>query len=554
MYLTAEVLNLRQILSGKYRFELPWFQRAYAWTDMQAGRLLRDLMTAAGERQYYALGRIFLATPPGSPAVVLIDGHQRLVTLTILFALLRDLISDPATHRSADLCIATRGNNPLMRIQPQPNVAEFFDAMVQRPGQTLTEPPGDIMRLTDSERNIVANRNHLRRIIEQELPDEPSRMKLAAFMLERCLVTVESVENEEDAWSIVSTEEETHVAFHSSERSKVTLVTCMPRPEQEDAARIYDRCQSLVGPDDMCRLLTHIRAINIRRRSSKPVEKELMQRFSLDRRGLAFMQSELRPRCEVMARIKRKRLAEGALGQALASPLETLSWLDNQFWMPPLLHWLSKVPPEHPATKRFIELVDRLAWVMKIAGVDPTDQEQRFLRLLGEIDRAVSPDQMKELTIEPKLRVALVENLQARTFYAKRFSGLVLRRINYSTDPGADRGPVDGDRVTMEHVLPRRPRPGSTWWAGFPNPDIVGDYVNRLGNLLFLTLEENQLAARNEWPEKRRIISESVFAASALTASRYETWTPETIDQRTDAMIEVLLGPWELAPASDRAA
>lgn len=554
-YLRVEAISLRELLSGRYRFVLPWFQRAYGWTDVQAGRLLVDMIAACNERECYPIGCIFLAAPPDQPNVSLIDGHQRLITLTILFALLRDMVADAGIRQSADGTIANRsGSNIIKRIEPQPNVAEFFETHVQRPGGTQAEPPGDIMQLTDSERNILANRNHLRKRIAEDLPDEAGRVRLVRYMLERCLVTVQSVANEDDAWTIVSTEEETHVAFHSSERSKVTLISGMPRQEQEAAGRIYERSQGLIGPDDMCRLLSHIRAIKLRKRSSKPIEKDLMQQFALNRGGLAFLEKEVKPRSELMARIKRRRLADGAAGVALAPRLETLSWLDNQFWMPPLLHWLTTVAAEHPSTLRFIELVDRLAWTMKIAGVDPIDQEKRLLRLLGEIDSGVAPDAMKELRIEPRLHAGLIENLLARTFYAKRYCGLVLRRIHFNINAAADRGPVDGDRVTIEHVLPRKPRAGSDWWRSFTTAEMVSENVNRLGNLLFLTLEENQKVSRNDWAVKRDIIAQSEFVLSRPAAVDNEAWTRETIDKRTAAMIGALLRPWQLTDPAGLAA
>lgn len=554
-YLYAEVLSLRALLSGRYQFGLPWFQRAYAWTDMQAGRLLRDLIVASKERQFYVLGKIFLAAPPEAPRVGLIDGHQRLVTLTIAFALLRDMIAESAIRQAADATIATRqATGSIERIAPQPGVSEFFLTFIQQPGGTQIEPDGDIMHLTESERGILANRNHLRQLLADELPRSAERESLLAYMLDRCLVTVESVADEEDAWNIVSTEEETHVEFNSSERSKVTLISGMPRQEQEEAGRIYDRCQSLLGPEDMCRLLQHIRTISLRKRSAKPIEKELMQRFSLDRMGPAFLRTELTPRAELMARIKRRKIADGPTGQALGLRLETLSWLDNQFWMPALLYWLERTPPEHLATRRFIDLVDRLAWIMKIAGIDPIEQEQRFHRLLGEIDRSVAPDEMKELRIEPKLLQQAVACLRARTFYAKRYSGLVLRRVYFNIDPAADRGPVDGDEVTMEHVLPRKPLPGSAWWSSFTTPEMVGEHVNRLGNLLLLRLEENQSAGRNDWPVKRAVVLESKFEVSRTFARQNELWNSKTIDARTEQMIAVLLTPWQLATIVGRAA
>ena len=86
---------IREIFEGSYQFEIPDYQRPYAWTTEQAGELFDDLVSAMqdaranGATSQYFLGSIVLIKNDPDPKAMVVDGQQRLTTLTILFAALR---------------------------------------------------------------------------------------------------------------------------------------------------------------------------------------------------------------------------------------------------------------------------------------------------------------------------------------------------------------------------------------------------------------------------------------------------------------------------------
>ena len=100
MTIKAEEKLLGRVFSDDYVFEIPEYQRPYAWTTEQAGELLDDLLTAAAgdANSSYFLGSIVLIKEPDVPLAQVVDGQQRLTTLTILLCVLRDLTAN-AEHR-----------------------------------------------------------------------------------------------------------------------------------------------------------------------------------------------------------------------------------------------------------------------------------------------------------------------------------------------------------------------------------------------------------------------------------------------------------------------
>ena len=546
-FIYSTVLTIEQVYSGRYKLELPWFQRAYAWGEMHVGRLIKDLFEAmAGPRRRYSLGHMSLGKPGVEPACSLVDGHQRSISLIMLCAILRDqLAGTPMGDRLHALIEAPDGSG--YRLLPQPGVAEFFAAFVQQRGATLLQPEGDIMDCSPNERNILANRDHMRTMMNDLAPTPEALIEFAAFLLERCMLIVDEVADQNEAWALMTREEETGLSPHSSELAKVTMLTTMPRNEQGQASLLYEQAQALLAADNLFNLLGHIRTLRVRRRSSRPVDRELIQHFELQATGLPFLKDELLPRARAMASLIARNVGDGPARTETARSLEMLSWLDNQLWMPPALHWLATMGANHAETPLFFARLDRLAYIMKIASIDPTDQETRFLQLLESIDKKLEVERMQPLAIGKKLLSSALANLRSKTFYAKRFHALVLRRISCVMAPHSDLGPVDGQKVTVEHVLPRKPEAGQQWLKDFKNLAGVADYCNRIGNLAFLTLEINNIAGNQDFVVKRLILAQcaTTFVLSKH-ASDEARWTQETIERRGEELIANLLRPWQL--------
>ena len=105
--------NLIDFLSGTKQLLIPIFQRDYAWTDTgHCRRLWEDLLqsasTPAGQQpREHFVGSVVHAAVQGTtgtlPQLLIIDGQQRLTTLTLLLLAIRDHLGDdamPKEHRA----------------------------------------------------------------------------------------------------------------------------------------------------------------------------------------------------------------------------------------------------------------------------------------------------------------------------------------------------------------------------------------------------------------------------------------------------------------------
>ncbi len=542
-YISVRVISLGELFSGTFRFRLPYFQRAYAWHTTEVSRLLANVLEAMSEpedlRRYF-LGKLMLAKDPGEPDTALVDGHQRIMSLTILFAVLRDLENAPDARGRLHGFIAGSG----YRLAPQEANAEFCERYVQALGATGVDLEEDIAELSETERNIIENRNLLRFELTKPEISDADRRGLIEFLSDRCFVIVSSVSDENEAWRILKTEEETRVGFSETDRAKASLLSIIPPEERSACQRVWEACESQLGATDMHGLLGHMRTLKLRKRSERPIEIDIAEGFRFDRprSGRAFLEQELLPAANLLAKIRHGGLDGATEAGASQDVIQRLDWINTQLWVPAALLWLTRRSGDRE-TALFFRRIERLVWLMRIAGHDPTKQQRRILSLLSEIERGLPVDSMKELDISKTIREPALANLRSKTFDSKHYDARVLRRVSIAL--GQDPGPIHADSLTIEHILPRGFSPKSGWRTHFPTKKAVQSYCHMLGNLTFLTSADNRAADTLDWPEKRAILARSRLVLSNRLAATVE-WTPAAIVSRTEELIRILFQAWDL--------
>ncbi len=104
----ASETNLRNFLEGGKQFQVPLFQRPYVWSEDNWESLWDDMMSLYddGIATYHFLGPIvtlaFPGTAEGISPFIVIDGQQRLTTLTLILAAIRDSLRVSGKGKQGD--------------------------------------------------------------------------------------------------------------------------------------------------------------------------------------------------------------------------------------------------------------------------------------------------------------------------------------------------------------------------------------------------------------------------------------------------------------------
>ncbi|MEO1719801.1 MAG: DUF262 domain-containing HNH endonuclease family protein [Pseudomonadota bacterium] len=550
-YVEIQASTLQRLMGRGTRFNLPWAQRSYAWREEHMRRLCVDLAKAFySPNKRYRLGFIRLARSNGDGVVSLVDGQQRLISLSLVFAFLIERLSPGKTRDALQSCL-TRDGQPVVQVQPH---MQAFFAERLTPGRHTADDDADMSALNWSEIRLLSNQQ----VIEPTLADchisTDQLDDFGQFLLTRCIIIVETVASEAEALQILATEEDTGLPFVSAERAKVTLLSLLPRTDRDEASALWDRHQNQIGSEALSRVLGYIRTQALGEswdgRGTSPIETDLAKQFEIDQRGLVFLKHEFEPHarnfaalCQAEDADEASMLSDADWSEDVFAKVETLRWLDRDYWIAPALAFLKRHGTTHPEAAEFFRRLDYLAWIDRIGATSPDRSSKLFAALCSEIKEVTSFSRIKRLEPAPGTLKQARENLDSRTFYYKPWSHLILRRIGHQL--GIDPGAKDDLHVTGEHILPRRPKKTSNWHRDFTQQGHpVGQYSDRIGNIAHLSRSDNQLCANGEWPFKRPILTESRFALS-IDAARHDRWTPETISERSRHLISTFFESFE---------
>ncbi len=140
--------NIYEILNGNRQFLIPVYQRYYSWDVEQCKRLWNDIveMQKRGKEGHFVGSIVNIAEqamPTGVQKYMIIDGQQRITTLSLLLIALRDY----AVKNPGDTTInARRIDNMLLK-----NEYEIGD---ERYKLLLTETDRDILKCLVEEKPI----------------------------------------------------------------------------------------------------------------------------------------------------------------------------------------------------------------------------------------------------------------------------------------------------------------------------------------------------------------------------------------------------------------
>lgn len=544
----AEVLRVRDVFGNTADVRVPPYQRGFAWRDEHVGDLVSDFLAAFDQGAPYFLGAIVVVqTRPRGPSDV-VDGQQRLTVLTIIIAALRDLSTssdEQATlHSMIGHEVMTLGQRQRWRLTVNHLDNDFFRERVQARGATLKLDETPLSGLSDSQRRLM----RAIRLVRDELLEMSAedRSRFAVWLSHELSLARVRVGDYDLGYRVfrVLNRRGLPLTDHDILKSSLFERAGFSDAEAIDYATRWSEHSYRLGSEPFEGMLRQIRAIYDRSIRGEFIEGLLHS--ILVRMPVRTFLNDILPRYvdayEAVMYARYDRVDPGPEGRRA---LAFLRAIDHEGWRAPALRFLVEHPAQKEAAGRFLVGLERLAYMMQYTVKDREYRPKRYRRLLEAMEREFDVDAFAPLELTTEERAAFLERLAGKFSNSKQRRALALR-LNAEL-PGGDVVPVEAD-ATLEHILPRIPRPGSRWLTVWTRAAERDDLVECIGNFTLLTDAENQEADREEFDRKLAIYFRNgapSFAMSLDLAGRTD-WTPDDVRARRDAMVEVLRRVWAL--------
>lgn len=547
--LSSQIINLAAILTRRPMLKVPRYQRPYTWTEKEVRRLIEDLWRAFTRKAtFYFIGQIvFVKADDGRLEIS--DGQQRLATLTMIIAYVRDRLPARAAHYQGLIMAGDQ-----VRIRLREDDVGFYRGYVQEPGQMAT-----LAKLADTGIDSKDLMIQAAGIIADELADVSDR-ELDSFMsfVARC-ATFNVVDADERgcAATVFNTLNDRGIELSAADNLKCDLLenSELNAEEAEAAARKWESLEDELGRKRFGVLLNWMPFMLTGAHLVSP--GDLVEfRGAVEAMGgvRKFLFDRLPRYAQALADIFNEDVSCGAASADINRRLKVMKLVDRNFerwtWLPVAIAFLAEHGGQHERARRFFQALDRLAFACEFHAIEKRRREARFARVMRSVadDKALY-GQRGALELTPREHMSFIDRLHSPKGKAQQRRLLMLRLE--AAMPGGSVLDIDAD-AGVEHVLPVRG--GAYWDERFPDPEMRKEVCNLLGNLVLIKREQNTRAGNNDYPFKREVYYNTLGAPVHVVTRDIETieeWTLEVIEQRQERLVGQLGWDWNLVRGGD---
>jgi hypothetical protein len=553
----AEERNLDKVFSDDFFFEIPFYQRPYAWTTAEVNDLFSDLSDAM-ERDKdtpYFLGSVVLVKSEGDTKGDVVDGQQRLTTLTILFCVLRELSSNNDSKDDLDKYIRQSGNQfsgieDRFRLSLRAQDKEFFQNNVQTKAKLDTFLSSDTHGYSDSQLRIRENAALLKIKLGERPEDE--RNSLAKYIVQNCYLVIVSASDRDSAHRIFSVMNDRGLDLSPTDILKAAIIDKVPSEAQATFATDWEGIEEAIGREDFRNLFTHIRMIyrkeKLRESLQREFEDHILEKLSAEEAG-SFVNDVLEPYANVYVAVSRNPdKAPDSYPKKVKTLLQYLQRLDNRDWIPPAMEYFRRYKGNQEALFKFTRDLERLAYALFIRRANINERINRYAKLLEDIEQHKELfDESSPLQLLPEERKDFLGRLEGDIYNQPRIPMPLLLRVDSLLADGT--ASYQHPAISIEHVLPRHPAGCSQWLNWFPNDEERSFWTHRLANLVLLSHRKNSSASNYEFDRKKQEYflkhGTTLFALTTRVVNESE-WTPKVLKRRQSELIETIKKEWRL--------
>lgn len=562
----AEEKLVQEILFGSlYKFRIPRYQRPYAWTFDQISDFWNDLIS---DDNFLFIGNFIFNNEPLDETgyIDIIDGQQRILTITIFTAVLRDILEkiDPESakrYQRQDIAIEDRDGKESFRILCGDSTQAYFKEYIQQMGSDI------LNSAPKTKEHLLIKKNY--EFLYQKVNDEPKKYdqkKSKVVYLDRLRKKIANlqairiqIESEEEAYEIFETTNARGIDLTIADLVKNLIFQNIKSDVNKDYAKVLwqDIVENIQETNsEMKRFIRYFwisqQTFITEKKIFKAVKNEVTDwdKFLKDlHRGAEMFNKLLVPDKNDWKEIKN--------GDRIYKALFSISLMGVSQCYVLLLSVLRNIGKLKTDPTRVFELIEKFTFQYSTVCRLPTNgPEKVYSKYALRIERAISEKNERKLSGEiqsifsslenelrkmrpsPEVFKEFFEELEYKNSEASRvLIKYVLHKINrfYQSTKEQD---IDFDEVNIEHILPQKPIKGSN----LKRKDIK-HYVNKLGNLTILDKRINSKVGNRPVKEKANVYKESTLAINQELLKELQqgrNWDEKAINNRQKIFAELI--------------
>ena len=567
---------LSDILLSDSGYDIPWYQRPYAWEEKQVTEMFDDLYRSykSKMKESYFLGSIVLTEEQGNKEKSVIDGQQRLTTLTILFACITYHIKknekDDKDDTYEKLLMryiinpgdATRGVESRPRLNIRERDRGFFEEYIHalkfddwlaEDSKKLKKPAKKAKKdKLDPKKLIKSNSILLLKFLETHFKkDNDDLQDFVNFLNNECSFVVISTPNKATAARVFSVMNSRGLDLQPTDIIKADIMG--NKIPSDSLTNLWEEMEDKLGRDAFNSLFFYVRMIRAKKKPEESILKEFNKHFFNDiKKPSKLIKEILKPHCDALSMVRKNsyEAESDEIADAVNNYLYWLGTINNSEWIPPAIQFLAKYKDNPDYILHFFKRLERLFTYLYICGKSDNRRIERYASVIGELEGGYNlqnPPHSLDLTAKEKQEMLGVLKSNIYELPSQKRNYIIRRLDSFMSDGGA----IYNSRVpTIEHVLPQNPNKNSEWVKKW-NDDEREEWLHKLANLILLNRRRNSEAQNYDFGIKKSSYYKGKKDLPPYlltsTACQEAEWTPTIVKARQEELIKVLTDNWELA-------
>ncbi|XZK29424.1 DUF262 domain-containing protein [Clostridium perfringens] len=571
----AKEYYIKDLLSNKFLFEIPDYQRAYSWTKENLKQLVEDiwesveLNKARGNKEFdqyepYFLGSIVLCSKEykddGCGIYDVIDGQQRLTSIIMLIAAIRDLIDNEEYKKVLSDLIYQKPNvlmgiKESIRVKARGKEEEFFKKYILTNGGTELVKDLDMEELSEAKQNMVNAIEVFRDSFFNENGEllEEKLNEFIVYLLQKVVLVVITTESFTSAFRLFNVINARGLPLTDSDLLKSENLRVMNPEIRKEYTDIWESHEQDLGKEKLDQIIGFMRTMKLKNKVEESVYEEFSKKIF--RNEPEYLGVNFVNHLTAVKALYDKYIIDGNLegvSEEEKSYYKNLINIMREFlpyddWMAAVIRFAEKFNDDKLVLE-FVKVLEKRLVIDWVNGNSFADRLNRVYGILEVIEEKDSLEEIKEAPVflyDLERTTAYFENaLNDIDFYSK--GRMIIPKyifVRLDMEKRANEVLDYSDKIMIEHVLPRNAK--EAYWKENFSADQRRNWANKFGNLVIITGAKNTRANNKPFAEKvEQYLSKKSDFAITKEVLELSDWNMDSLKDRHESLVNRALELW----------
>lgn len=548
--------TMSEIFENNSYYSVPIFQREYSWRSDMWSDLADDVEGAIENESQHFFGFIMFK-PEKENDVSVIEGQQRLATITIVICVIRDILFqlDLDLYKKLEQLyikrtdIFYRDSPPKYKVSLSKVDNSFFRENIQEIGKPVVKIKklkGKKIRL--SNKLIYQCYQFFYKLLHDrisglnEKDKENELMNYLEVLLNNFVVITTEVTDNKTAYNIFQTLNDRGLDLALADLLKVHLFEIAGDDDVLVAKDKWDEITTILGTINLNIFLRHFWVSKYNVISQKYLMDEFEDKIKTKIGVFQFL-NDLKLEAEFYETIYNS--SSDFWKSEIVDLIDELFILAKNIVLPLLLGTLPNLNEKDH--KSFLKMcISFIFRYLTIAERENKEIESSFSKMAIEIRNGKLKnindirDRFIKMNVDDDTFISIFSKKDIKTAKVAKY---ILRKIELSLDPEKEKF---SNKITLEHILPKSPN--EKWNKYLKDKNIDKDeIVDKIGNLTLLLGKVNKKAQNHFFDKKRDLIYSKMTELKINEwLANIDSWTTVDVQTRQDWLAKKAVNIWKI--------